>query len=136
MSAANQSDASPYTHLAARVRDGKTAEAAEYEQRPPRLTIVYRGTSTGLRRLSLLHWLDVAASLAAVPFRIELDGAVVGQLSPGQTLHLETTAGEHRLRLRGRLANSSVRVLELANGQQLTFWCQSSLLGIILQRQH
>ena len=82
------------------------------------------------------HWRDVAASLAAVPFPVELDGVVVGKLSPGQTLHLETTAGEHRLRLPGRFAHSPTRVLHLTNGQQLTFWCQCSLLGIILQRQH
>ena len=58
------------------------------------------------------------AALLAVRVKIELDGVMVGRLSPGQTLQLDTTAGEHRLRILGWILHSRTRVLHLTNGRR------------------
>jgi len=138
MSTPEDSDVSPYAGLAARIRGGtRTAAAAEFEERSPSLTIAYRRTANPMRGFSLYRAAEAAlGSLLAIQCKVELDGAVVGTLSPGQTLQLDTTAGEHRLRILGIVVHSRTRVLQLTNGQRLTFWCHPSLTGIIFEREH
>jgi hypothetical protein len=136
MSAPKDPTASPYAGLAARIRGGRSAAAAEYEERPPSLTISYRRKAT-LNGFNVLQAAAVAAvNLQSVKFSVELDGQIVGELQPGEHLQLETTAGEHHLRILGMFADSSTRVLQLTNGQRLAFWCQTSLTGIVLEREH
>jgi hypothetical protein len=138
MSKPEDADASPYAGLAARIRGGKrTADAAEFEERPPSLTIAYRRTANPMRGFSLYRAAESAlGSMVAVQCKVELDGAVVGTLAPGQTLQLDTTAGEHRLRILGLAVHSRTRVLQLTNGQRLTFWCCPALTGILFEREH
>jgi hypothetical protein len=126
---------SSYTGLAAKIRGGaKTAEAAEYEGRPPRLTIVHRKvTRTGFRWWSALLLL-VAPNDGAL--RMELDEEVVATLLPGESAEVETTSGEHRLRVFNLTNSSRVRTLSLNNGQSVLFWCQPTLTTIVLERQH
>lgn len=134
----SNSDASPYAGLAARIRGGKkTAAAAEYEQRPPSLRIIYRHSVARLRRFRLADFARAAAELyVTVHLKVELDGTVVGTLVPGETLELDTTAGEHRLRIVGVAASSRTRILQLTNGQRMTFWCKPSFTSIIFEREH
>jgi hypothetical protein len=90
-----------------------------------------------LRRLSLVDIAGVAAdAFVTVHLRVELDGAVIGTLVPGETLNVDTTAGEHRLRILGVAISSRTRVLELTNGQRMTFWCKPSFTSIIFEREH
>jgi hypothetical protein len=129
-------DASPYAGLAARIRGGKSASAAEYDDQPPVVTVYYRAKA-GLKRLGAFQIASAAAeALLSVQFHVELDGKNVGKLLPGQKLEWETTAGEHELRVVGLTASSSTRRLQLTNGQRLNFWCQASFSGIIFERQH
>jgi hypothetical protein len=138
MSTPEDSAESPYAGLAARIRGGKrTADAAEFEDRPPTLTIAYRRTANPMRGFSLYRGAEAAlGSLLAVQCKVELDSTVVGTLSPGQTLQWDTTAGEHRLRILGLVVHSRTRVLQLTNGQRLTFWCYPTLTGILFEREH
>ncbi len=135
MTSSSEDSTSPYAGLAAKIRGGKSAAQTEYEQTPPKLKITHRESGQGFGR-GLTRALSIAASaLVSSALRVELNGVIVGAVAAGESLEIEIESGSHRLRILSSMC-SNTKHFEITNGQQLKFWCLTTMTGVVLQREH
>jgi hypothetical protein len=138
---ADSGSASSLAGLASKIRNGKqTAAQAEYDARPPKISITHRRTGSASGRItglaSAIRVLVGTATkpLISPPLNVELDGLLLATIDEGERFEIVTTAGSHRLRILSTVGHST-RDLELTNGQRLRFWCLNSISGVVFQHE-
>jgi hypothetical protein len=133
---------SPYAGLARKIRGGKSPSAVEYESRLPSLSVTRCDFESGawhrwrrFRRLKLFVMFGMFGWIVSLqPFRVELDGQIVGQLSRGERLTFDVTPGEHTIRVTTPITSSRTIRIDIKNGQRFRFSCQTKFTGIIFQQ--
>ena len=87
------------------------------------------------RRLKLFGMFGMFGWIVSLqPFRVELDGQIVGQLSQGERLTFDVTPGEHTIRVTTPITSSRTRRIDIKNGQHFRFSCQTKFTGIMFQQ--
>jgi len=82
------------------------------------------GSTIGISRSQGRWW------FAFQPFRLELDGVIVGKLLGGESMTIEVNPGEHVLRVKFRLVVWSDRLtLSVAEGEERFVVCENDRAG-------
>lgn len=82
------------------------------------------GASITVSRLRGRWW------FASQPFKLELDGVIVGKLTGGEEMTIEVDPGEHLLRVNFRLAVWSNRLrLSVPEGESRLVSCKTNWAG-------